>query len=185
MDSYLDEGIIDNFSVKFLDNEFLVSTPKLSGNGEGTYFMFYDLKNKKVINRLINKFTLLDSVLQYDDSYYLDFHSKNNLLISAGAWGIVMLKTDSLTDVKEDNKHSIPLSPNPSNGIVNLSLFSGQQENTIIKLFSSDGKEIKTLFSGTLEGEIYQFDSSSLFAGTYFLSVITKTSSKTYKLIKE
>ncbi|MEL7221815.1 MAG: T9SS type A sorting domain-containing protein [Bacteroidota bacterium] len=88
-------------------------------------------------------------------------------------------------DRKNDNLKAFP---NPFNGQLEVPIAVNVKEGEMvsIKLFSLSGKQVAILYEGYKESGIHhhQFDTGSLPAGAYILSVVTDSKHRTERVIK-
>ena len=77
------------------------------------------------------------------------------------------------------------LYPNPSNGNVHLEFNNQQIGTTTIILFDEKGKETKTIEKKDIDDGIngINFSALNIPDGLYFIKVIERTNSRTFKLI--
>ncbi|MFK8038786.1 MAG: T9SS type A sorting domain-containing protein [Crocinitomicaceae bacterium] len=88
---------------------------------------------------------------------------------------------ETFKELFEDKNTGITIYPNPTEGIINISL--EKSESGTIQIYSISGKLLmSSIFSGTdrLEANLKKFES-----GTYFIKIKTDTNSFTKKIIKE
>ncbi len=107
--------------------------------------------------------------------------------------GIVIGGRKSDPIILKNTKHNIIerdyivsyIKPNPFNPTTTISYTLPKEEFVTIKIFNSNGKEVKCLVNENQEaGEHFiKFDGSSFTAGTYFYKIETKAFSKTYKML--
>src|SRR5690554_365252 len=83
---------------------------------------------------------------------------------------------------EEEFTYSISVYPNPTNGLVNMSVSGKDLEKTNLTIYSSLGKVIYTIenFSGNKQ----TFDLSDYQRGVYILKVVNSKESKVFKIIK-
>ena len=75
--------------------------------------------------------------------------------------------------------------PNPFNPTTNIRITIPEIENVIIKVYSSLGEEIKTIYKGELNPgpHLFPFSGQGLTSGVYFCTVAGKDFLKTIKLL--
>ena len=74
--------------------------------------------------------------------------------------------------------------PNPNHGIFNVTVSGLEQENMVLKIFNTQGKELFTYQIGDLNGEYNnQVNMSTLPDGIYFINIQNGKVSKTEKLV--
>lgn len=80
--------------------------------------------------------------------------------------------TDITTGIKTNsfNTDNISVSPNPSNGLINVSLTSANRENVTILVTNALGQVVSSYYN-SISNDIISLDTSSQTNGVYFVSV--------------
>ncbi|MFI5221712.1 MAG: T9SS type A sorting domain-containing protein, partial [Bacteroidia bacterium] len=88
----------------------------------------------------------------------------------------------SLSEVKvvstNKSRSSVAIYPNPTNGILNIEIESAEQKNISINLYDVNGRNILNEKRIVISGkQTFQFNSSTIPSGIYFLNVSDKSGS--------
>lgn len=91
---------------------------------------------------------------------------------------------DIITGIEEFTNASIELSPNPSDGTLQMRLPKSLQ-NATITLFTLDGKRVFSEQRNISENEILAYDFKKLSSGLYLITISSGTKMYTGKWIKQ
>ncbi|PVW16978.1 T9SS type A sorting domain-containing protein [Marixanthomonas spongiae] len=89
-----------------------------------------------------------------------------------------------ITGIEEFSKASINLTPNPSNGILNLNL-SIALENATVTLYTIDGKQVFSEERNIVENETIAYNFKSLASGLYLVNISNGKKTYTAKWVKK
>ncbi len=88
----------------------------------------------------------------------------------------------TITEIEEEKlKHKVSIYPNPSNGLINVSLLPIKDDNPKVYLFDILGKNMKTYENITTSSIL--IDASSLEKGTYFVKVVSNNDNHTFPIV--
>lgn len=95
-----------------------------------------------------------------------------------------LVEGDIIAGIEEFSKASINLTPNPSNGTLNLSL-SMALENASITLYTIDGKQVFSEERNIAENETIGYNFKSLASGLYLVNISNGNKTFTAKWLKK
>lgn len=166
-----------------LGNFTLINSPLTNGNTQAVIIVTHNYSGGPAFNR--------DSVplgvfYRYDSARWGIFHQDGSPMQIGQSYNVLIagISTTGIENVPAAEMH-FKAYPNPAADHIAISYMLKENSAVTIKLYSSDGKDLGTIYEGkgTAGDNTMQYSTSALAAGSYYISLKTNDHSACYPIV--